>query len=175
MPSATAPRPGTGPKKRPKPRAHGAAGTARPQPEWRGRLRAGAPDSCEPGRHTHHPRSHSHPPRVHPPAGHALRPLPLRSPRACASQVSGRTPGAGIRHLRPPLVREDKWEEGLGDIKFASKNKVGRAQSSPPRARSRWARPDDGVKRDSKGRGVRRSTSLSSCRAVEPSVVLGSW
>lgn len=105
--------------------------------EWRGRHGAGAPSSCQPGRHTHRSRRHSCPPGVRWPAGHAPSPPPPRSPRACAPQVSSCTPAPCPGHLRPKLAKGARRRKGPGPQSLLPRTKWGGPRGPRPGDRAR--------------------------------------
>lgn len=98
---------------------------------------------------------------MRPPAGQVPSPSPLRRPRACAPQVSGRPPAARRSHLRPRASQKGRVGGRAGEPESSPlRTKCSGSQDPEP------GRPGQGggVEGDSKERGVGRVTSLSRCR-----------
>lgn len=159
------PRPGTGPKKKQKPRAHGGAADTAAVTGWSGEASAGRErlTAASWGATPTTPRCPSRPPRVRPPAGHAPRPPPLRSPRACAPQVSGRPPAARGSHLRPRAGHGGRVGRRDGATRKCPRPREPRAEG--PKLVIIKEGPEPGwvlgVEGYSKERGVRRVTPRS--------------
>lgn len=152
-----------------KPRAHGAAAGTASVTGGSGKASAGRErlTAASRGATPTTPRCPSRPPRVRPPAGHAPRPPPLRSPRACTPQVSGRPPAARGSHLRPGASQGGCVGGRDGGATRKSPHPGEPSAESPKLAiatEGPGAGPSDGVEGYSKERGVGRVTPRSRCR-----------